>query len=104
MPYKSPLELANAIQSVPPYSKEKTIAYLEQFGDHVTDEAYEDWAKKQNKKIGPREPITTNPEVLNTSYFREHQNPEGSYRNQYLKDDFFLKDFWENNYDAILGD
>lgn len=97
--YKNPLAQAEAISKVPPYDKEKTIAFYNEYGDFMTDEGYEAWAKQKGKTLGPKTPTKGyNP---NSAYWTQHHNPT-TYKDQYLADDEWLQEAWNELHDEIL--
>ena len=101
--YKDPRELAQNLNNIPPYNKEATVKYWTQFGDGFTDDAYESWAKEKGKQLKPRTPL--NPEFAKTQLARQTwQNPEkdGTYKDQYLADDEWLQESWNELFDEIL--
>ena len=74
MTFKTPIAQANAMEQ--PFDKAKTLKWLENYGDFVTDDAYVDWAKKNNVTVGkPTEPR--------------------GYYNEYIQNEDFLKHLWD---------
>ena len=90
--YKNPLAQSEAISKVPPYNKAALVSYLDNFGDFVTDEGYEAWAKQKGKTLGPKTPTKGyNP---NSAYWTQHHEPT-TYKDQYLADDEYLQEAWQ---------
>ena len=83
--FKNPLTQSEDLQKVPPYNKEATIKWLENYGDFVTDDAYESWALSKGKQLGPK--------TKDTSGY--------TYQDQYLGDDEFLQKVWNENHPDI---
>lgn len=92
--FKNPIAAGNSMIK-PEYNKEAIVAYLKNFGDSQTDDAYEEWAKSKGKQIN-REPL--NPNFIGTSYHKQFYGPDRkyTYSNQYLSDEDWLKEIWND--------
>jgi len=98
--YKNPLDLANALNQKPEFNKEGTIEYLKQFASSETDDDYEKWAKGQGKTLKPKTPF--DPGFAQSSYKKQYYgDAEGSYSDQYLADEDYLKKVYNDIYDDI---
>ena len=97
---KRPDTIIQRLGTVPPFNKEKVVKYLKQFGDGFTNDDYVEWAKRVGKTLQPPKPL--NPEFAETSFAKQHYGEPVSYADQYLNDDDYLKEYWNDAYEAIL--
>lgn len=94
--------IVESLSKAPAFDKEKTIAFLKNYGDGFTNDSYVDWAKEKGKTLQPPKPL--NPEFAKTSFAKQHYGDPVSYADQYLNDDDFLNWYWEGVYPDILED
>lgn len=84
----------------PPFDKEAIKTYYKQFGDGFTDDAYELWAEQKGKKLGPKTPFDKG--FAETDYKKQHYGgADGTYADQYLNDEEFLREAWETIYPDV---
>jgi hypothetical protein len=88
--YKSPLQQSIALKGqrdgVPEFNKEVLIDYLTQYGDFVTDDAYEEWALKKGKQLGPK----------------KHDALGETRYGDYINDEDWLKETWNELYPEAI--
>lgn len=99
--YKNPLDLANALNQKPTFDKDAIVSFLKQYGTSGEDDAYEQWAKARGKEL-KKTPL--NPEFIGTSYHKQWYGPDRdyTYADQYLADDDWLKEVWDEIYEDII--
>lgn len=102
MAFKTPTPIVDNLSKVPPFDKEKIVAYLKNYGNGFTNDDYVDWAKKKGKTLLPPKPL--NPEFAKTSYVRQFYGEPVTYADQYLNDDEYLQGYWNDAYEDILED
>lgn len=102
MAFKTPGPIIDKAVNIPPFDKEKTVAYLKNYGDGFTNDDYVDWAKKKGKTLLPPKPL--NPEFAKTSFAKQHYGEPISYADQYLNDDEYLQGYWNDAFEDILED
>lgn len=78
--FKTPLAQAEALNKVNDYDKERVLNFLQNYGDHVTDDAYLDFAKQKGIKVGT-------------------PNEKRGYYDEYIQNEDFLK----NVHDALAS-
>lgn len=75
--YKSPLEQAESLKQPNPYDKARVLNFLENYGDHVTDDAYLDFAKARGITPGaPDQKRGYYNEYITNEDFLKHVNDE----------------------------
>ena len=84
--YKNPLAQSEAISKVPPFDKDALIDFFTQYGDFMTDEGYEAWAKEKGKTLGP----------IGHDALGETRYPD------YINDEDYLKDAWNEVYEDAI--
>ena len=88
------------IEKVPEFDIDAIRRYYKQYGDGFTDDAYEEWANKKGKKLAPKRPF--NEEFAKTDFKKQYYgDSEGTYQDQYLNDEDFLRESWEVEYPYI---
>ena len=101
MAFKEVDPIVESLSKAPAFDKEKTQAYLKQYGTGMTDDAYVDFAKRKGKTLQPPKPL--NPEFLKTDYAKQNYgDAKTTYSDQYLNDDDFLTEFWNDLWEDIL--
>ena len=87
---KTPLELANNFNKNSDFVKSRIVNFLQNYASSETDDSYEQWAAQQGKQLAPKKPF--DPEFAKTDYKKQYYgDAEGSYSDQYLNDEDFLK-------------
>lgn len=99
MAYKDPQGLINNLTKIPAFDKERTVAFLKQYGDGFTNDDYVEWAKKKGKTLQPPKPL--DPEFAKTEFAKQHYGEPVSYADQYLNDDEYLEGYWNDAYEDI---
>lgn len=88
--YKSPLQQSIALKAakegVPEFDLDAIRDYFTQYGDFMTDDAYEEWALKRGKQLGPKQK-----DALGTTRFPD-----------YINDEEYLQDAWNEIYPEVL--
>ena len=74
--FKSPLDQAESLKQPNGYDRARVLNFLENFGDHVTDDSYLDFAKERG--ITPGTP-----------------DEKRGYYNEYIKNEDFLKHVYD---------
>lgn len=88
--FKSPLAQSIALKGqkdgAPDFDKDVLIDYLTQYGDFVTDDAYEEWALKKGKQLGKKQ----------RDALGETRYPD------YINDEDWLKESWNEIYPEAI--
>ncbi len=95
----TPKPIVDRLGKIPAFNKERTIAFLKQYGDGFTNDDYVDWAKKKGKTLSAPKPL--NPEFAKTEFAKQHYGEPVSYADQYLNDDEYLEGYWNDAYEDI---